>query len=56
MQDKEGNFKNIPPEQSGLFIDKDVKSLTLINGNGVLVGNNNDKLQYYRLEQESVQE
>ncbi len=56
MQDQEGNFKSIPPEQSGLFIDKDVKNLTLINGNGLLVGNNNHKLQYYILEQENLQE
>lgn len=51
IQDNKGNFESIPSVESGLFIDKDVKNLTLINGEDLLVGNNNDELQYYRLSQ-----
>ncbi|NNE16032.1 MAG: VCBS repeat-containing protein [Saprospiraceae bacterium] len=49
FQDQDGEFNSIASKKSGLFIDKDVKSLTLINSNGLLVGNNNDALQYLSL-------
>ncbi len=47
FQNQEGGFESMSSEKSGLFIDKDVKSLTLINNDGLLVGNNHDTLQYY---------
>jgi len=47
FQNKDGEFESLSSEKSGLFIDKDVKSLTLINEDGLIVGNNDDQLEFY---------
>jgi hypothetical protein len=51
--DNKGSFEVIPSRQSGFFVPKDVKSLSLIHLNNsdkdkvVLVGNNNERLQLF---------
>lgn len=44
----DGNYKSVSFNESGLFIDQDVKSLKLVNDN-VVVGNNNNMIQMYNL-------
>jgi hypothetical protein len=54
--DGKGNFIVVPPAISGFFAPGDVKSLSLIRlgdddkGKGVLVGNNNNWLQIFKIE------
>lgn len=43
-----GRFKSISSEESGLYIDRDVKSLTLLDNKYLLVGNNNEAMQVYK--------
>ncbi len=51
--DGEGHFTALPFESSGFFAPGDVKSLALIHINNkkreILVGNNNDRLQIFRV-------
>ncbi len=51
--DGKGHFMTVPYESSGFFAPADVKSLALIHINNkdkeILVGNNNDKLQIFRV-------
>jgi hypothetical protein len=53
--DGKGNFFVVPPAISGFFAPGDVKSLSLIHlgnddkGKGVLVGNNNNRLQLFKI-------
>ena len=51
--DGEGHFIAVPYESSGFFAPGDVKSLALIHINNkdkeILVGNNNDRLQIFRV-------
>ena len=54
--DGKGNFSIVPPAISGFYANKDVKSLSLIHLNtrdhnkAVLVGNNNDRLQLFKIQ------
>jgi len=49
LGDGKGNFKILDATESGLFINKDVKDLALINKNTIAVGNNNDQVQLFKL-------
>lgn len=49
LGDGKGNFKPMDVTESGFFINKDVKDLTLINNNTIVVGNNNDQVQLFKL-------
>jgi len=54
--DGKGNFIDVPPAGSGFFANKDVKALSLIYLNNkdhnkvVLVGNNNDRMQVFKIQ------
>jgi hypothetical protein len=46
LQDKYGSFNWIPPQESGLMLDRNVKRTILID-DILIVGNNNDTIQTY---------
>jgi hypothetical protein len=54
--DGKGNFVVVPPASSGFFTNRDVKALSLIyldnkdHNKGVLVGNNNNRLQIFKIQ------
>jgi hypothetical protein len=48
LQDKYGSFNWIPPQESGLMLDRNVKRTILID-DILIVGNNNDTIQTYTL-------
>ena len=48
LQDKNGSFSWIPPQESGLMLDRNVKR-TLLFDDLLIVGNNNDTIQTYIL-------
>lgn len=51
--DGHGNFTAVPPAVSGFFAYKDVRSLAIMHiqhQKAVLVGNNNDTLQVFRVQ------
>lgn len=50
LGDGKGNFRMIDRNESGFFINKDVKDLQLIDGKKIVVGNNNDAIQLFELD------
>ncbi len=49
LGDGKGGFILMDARESGFFINKDVKDLELIDGNTIIVGNNNDRTQVFKL-------
>jgi hypothetical protein len=50
LQSNDRSFNWIPPQESGLFLDNNVKRITLVD-NVLIVGNNNDLIQTYILKE-----
>jgi hypothetical protein len=48
LQDTYGSFNRIPPQKSGLMLDRNVKR-TILFDDILIVGNNNETIQTYTL-------